>query len=531
MPVIRLTITPPGGSAVDYSAHFAYEGVQTTPTISQNFGRQGDTAKLTLVDEYTTGPFVIPVLSRIEWSDTTAGAVLFAGVVTDAQMIVTGPNRNEWVLQCTDYTWYADNAVVQGAYKNETVGGIITALTNSSGCGITAGPYVDPGPMISDYKTGFKALSKCWKELAKLAGGQVPFGWYVDENLNLHFSSAATAPDSGVEFTTDVTTQGAQGHFELDSQFLYEWDATTIHNRVVVQGGSTNVLAALDTQPTDTWQTDGTAKAWPLRFTPTGSMYMTVGDIPVTIQMVSAGTAGAPDGWAVQQNAASGWFLTAPSAPAGGQAIKLWYNYSQPLVMRNDNRASQNAFAGPNGGIYAEYISDSSMKTLSMAMARTKQELSEYAWPVERITFNSTEDFTGWVRAGQLISVTNSMIPNIGAGTVGLTAVPFLVVQNTVNFTKIGLRQLQLVAVRVMTGATGVVAPASYRVPGAFRNYTLTDVLTSMYSQTVDQLDTDAPTGGIGEAEEKFGVSDAMAGTVQVSEGWDETTWGAFAWS
>src|SRR5579864_589319 len=107
-PSLTLTVTPPGGSATDYTTKLAWSGASTQPTINQHFGRQGDTAVFPIVDEYLNTPnFTIPVFSQVKLVDNLAGQTLFAGVVNDPVLTLDGPNANEWDLQCTDYTFFA----------------------------------------------------------------------------------------------------------------------------------------------------------------------------------------------------------------------------------------------------------------------------------------------------------------------------------------------------------------------------------------------------------------------------------------
>ena len=116
-PDLTFMVTPPNGTPTDYTANLAWSGTNNTMSITQNFGRQGDTGIFILVDEYVTTPsIVIPVLSQVELIDNTAGQTLFAGVCNDPVLDVTSPTRNEWNLQCTDYTFYADNAIVRGQF-------------------------------------------------------------------------------------------------------------------------------------------------------------------------------------------------------------------------------------------------------------------------------------------------------------------------------------------------------------------------------------------------------------------------------
>jgi hypothetical protein len=462
-PNLTLTITPPGGSPINYTSNLAWSGATSQLTINQNFGRQGDTATIPLVDDWqgqTHPNFYIPVLSQVSLYDNTAAQYLFSGVVNDPILNVTGSNRNEWTLNCTDYTFYADNAVVAGQFYGFTADQIIIALTEQANCGITAkkvsqGGFVASGPTLPGFVQNYATLSDAWRSLATLAGQVTPYGWYVDQNRALHFYDASTAIDSGVTFTTTPTAGGSttQGHILLDGQFGYEWDGTSIHNKILVQGanqtvpyGNTNT-----SNPTGTWRGDGTTTTWGLRYTVTGTPVLKVNSVVTALTVVQAGGTGAPPaGWIVTQNSVGGWYLGNTSPPAPGTLIQLWYDYEIPIIAQSSDLPSQATYAGPNGGVYEEYINDTTLITTSMALARALRERQEYAFAAERVTFNTSEDFLGWVRAGETCTISTTLVPNSATSySWGLTDT-FIVIGNSVTFQEAGgYRQAQITAVRI----------------------------------------------------------------------------------
>jgi hypothetical protein len=456
-PSLTLTITPPGGSPSQYQAHLAYEGHNEQMTITQNFGRQGDTAVLPLVDEYSSAPhFRIPVMSLVSLYDNNCGQTLFAGVADDPIQTVAGPNRNEWTLNCTDYTFYADKAIVHGVYNGLTADQVVIDLTAQANCGISAasvadGGFVAPGPTMANLILNYGSLSDAWRKLATLAGASTPYGWYVDENLALHFYDATTALDSGVTFTTAPTVGGSitQGHMLLDSTNAYEWAGSSLCNKVLVQGATQTIPQPTSGAPTDTWLADGVMQGWPLRYTVSGTPTVTVSGVSQTVTAVSPGATPPTSGWSVQQNTFGQYFLWkhAPAPPAGA-VIKAWYSYSVPVVAQATDYASVAAYTGPNGGVFAEFISDTTLTTVPMALNRAQQERTEYAYPVEQATFNTSEDFLGWVRAGQTCVYDNQFAWDDQSDSWGVNDT-FLVTGNTVTFGTGGYRQQQVVAVRL----------------------------------------------------------------------------------
>jgi hypothetical protein len=460
LPNLTLTITPPGGSPTNYTTHLAYSGTASQMTITQNFGRQGDTAVIPLVDDWqglSSPTLTIPAESQIKLVDNTIAEVLFAGVVTAPTLVVDGPNRNEWSLSCTDYTYYADNAIVHGTWNGLPLDRVVDLVTAQGACGISAaqiasGGFVAPAPVLTQVNLPYQTLSSAWRSLAQLASIATPYGWYVDENRSLHFFDATTAISSGVTFTTTPTAAGAgsstEGHIALNGSSGYVWDGTTIRNRILVQGATQTISANLDKAATDTWVGNGYQTSWPLRGSITGSPSLYVNGVSTAVVIESGGNT-VSSGWAIQQNAFGGWFLANPGAPGSGVVIQLWYNYQVPIIAQASDAASQATYTGPNGGVFTEYISDSSLSTQSMALARAMRERTEYAFAAERISLTTTEEFVGWVRAGQTFGVSSTLLPDSRSSySWGLTGT-FLCTSNSVTFGTGGYRRMSIQGVRI----------------------------------------------------------------------------------
>jgi hypothetical protein len=456
---LTLTLTPPGGSPFQVQDLLAYEGHSNDFTITQNFGRQGDTASFPLVDSYSpTGgpnlPYVEP-MTLVSLYDNICSQTLFAGVVNDPNLSPTGPIRNEWTLNCTDFTFYADNAIVHGVYNGLTADQVIVDLVAQANCGISAatvadGGFVAPGPVLPNLILNYGSLSDAWRKLATLAGAATPYGWYVDQNRALHFFDASTAIDSGVTFTTTPTVGGSvtEGHMLLDNTNNYEWDATALHNKALVQGATQTIAQPSSGKPTDTWLANGAQQAWPLRYTVSGTPELTVGGVSQIVTSVSPGTA-SPSGWSCQQNTFGQYFLWSSTPPAAGNVIKCWYSYQVPIVAQATDYNSVATYTGPNGGVFAEFISDTTLTTAPMALARAQQERQEYAFAAEKCTFNTSEDFLGWVRAGDTFTYVNQFIPDSERSWALGVNDTFICTANTITFGTGGYRQLQPTGVRL----------------------------------------------------------------------------------
>lgn len=460
LPNLSLTVTPPGGATTDYTTNLAYSGASQQIAIRQNFGRQGDTATLVLVDDWqgqAHPSFYIPVLSQVSFTDNNLGISLFAGVVNQPTLFVDSANRNEWILNCTDYTYYADNAIVEGTFNGQTVDKIVVALTQQANCGITAattakGGFVAPAPSLTTVTFNWTKLSDAWRTLAQLASTSTPYGWYVDEHRRLHFYDASTALSSGATFTTTPTAAGlgstTEGHVLRDGTFGYTWDGGTIHNRILVQGATQTISPNVKKNPTGIWKSNGVQDAWGLKWTVTSVAKLTVNGVTTKVDVVHAGSTSTST-WQVVQNANGQWFLTTSKVPANGRVIKIWYTYQVPITAQATDHTSQVTYTGPNGGVYSEFIQDSTLTTSHMALARAQRERVEYAFAVERLTFNTDPSFFGWVRSGETFRYVTTLVNDDQAGNTWGLNDTFLCTANTVNFVKGGYRSLNPTGVRI----------------------------------------------------------------------------------
>jgi hypothetical protein len=458
-PDLQLLVTPPGGAEVDYTKYFTYDGANQEASITQNFGRQGDTALLPLVVEHNGAlPFAVPPMSQIRLHDSYCGQTLFGGVITNPASGWQGPNLGEFDLNCTDYTFYADHSIVRfpasGVAQPDA---IVVGLTNGANCGISAatladGGYVAPGPALPQWTLGYTTLSGAWRSLATACGQVTPYGWYVDDTRRLHFYDQDSALDSGVTFTTSPTTAGSitQGHIMADSTFLWENDAGSLVNRVLVQGATQAITYSLSRDSTDHWLSDGYNTSWPLRYTVSSSPapVLYVGGVQQTVTLLDSGEA--PSGaWSVIANSNGGYFLVSATAPYAGAEIRLWYAYEAPIIMQATAPQSIATYTGPNGGVFSEYISDSSLTTPPMALARAQQDRAEYAFAVQRITFNTSPEFMGWVRAGYVFTVDAATIQDPQRGYAMGVNDQFICTANQITFGSGGYRTCQITGVRL----------------------------------------------------------------------------------
>lgn len=421
---------------------------QATWTISQNWSRQGDTATIYLADEHPDSPlslsYTVSPLATIVLTDTTLNTTLFSGVVTTPKLTWAGPNLALWELACADWTYLADRAVVVGDYLNQTADAIVKSLTSAAACGITTN-NVQAGPTIPRAQFIYDSLSNAWTKITKLASLTATYGWYVDENQDLHFYPLLNAVSSGWTFTDLLTDTGA-GYAHYDTGWDYLWDASSIRNSATVRG------ASYDAQQSDLFVGNGSQASWPLTYTPNTSNLkptLTVGGVTKTVG-TQDGT-GATTQWVIVQSASGSWFLTPNTdpVPASSTVISFTYTYQAPVLSRAQDQASITKFHSlPNGGVFGIYIADTSLQSVLTAKSRGQREIHTYSEPQERAEFTTTADFSGHVRAGQLITFKSRFVPDsLNSYNPGIND-NFLVLQNRISGSPGLYRTYQITAVR-----------------------------------------------------------------------------------
>lgn len=453
---LHLTVTSPSGVATDLSAWLE---AKDQWTVDQNYGRQGDTAVFYLYDEhgYQQLSFIVEPLSTIVFRDEGINATLFAGVVTKPEVQWVGPGLALWILTCTDFTYYADSAIVAANYVDQTADQIMVDLVRLANCGITAdlaanGGQVYPAPLVPALQINYLQLSAAFTRVAQYASQSTSFGWWIDESRRLRFYDQLQAPDSGVLVTDDLQKMQigpTVAHYTADTNTDYVWDGTQLRTRCVVRGASHTFTQ------TDTWVGDGHQAAWPLTYPTDASGTAVKLTVAGASQVVGLddGSAAPSDAFIITQTSVGQWFLRVGTAtvPAAGDVIVLNYQANVPVIAQADNRAAESQYNGPNGGVFAMYLADTSIPDTLSALQRGQRELQEYGLVEERASFYTTDEFPGHFRTGQLITYHNSTLPDAQGGWRVPLQDRFLVIQNHITGSSegVGQRVYQVTAVRI----------------------------------------------------------------------------------
>ncbi|MBT8160986.1 MULTISPECIES: hypothetical protein [Arthrobacter] len=417
-------------------------------SLSQDWGRQGDTASIILTDEFKTAPnFALPPMSTVELRDLNLGVLLFGGVATQPKSSRSG-NLMTWTLMCSSPAVYLQNRIVSSDYSGWTADAIVRDMLAQADCGITAN-HVEAGPIIDHFKGLNHTVTQALQKLCHLASTTSTYGWWVDGGSDLHFAATtqADAQPSGVVLTDRVTSAATTmtGFYETDSQTYYQWDSSSLKTRVLVQGGS------ITRTTTEQFVGDGTSRtfhlSYPVQTNPLNAVVQVNGVAAPVSDQTDATTP-----WLLVQGAPGVWSLsTQPGGapPASGAIVAVTYNYVTPVVAQAQSSAGIAAATGPNQGLFDTLITDSTLDGLEPAQARALRELEEYALSQERVVLVTTEDWPGWLTVGQSFRFQNGYFADSQNNYTPGIDDTFLVIQMRASGVAGGFRTCSITGVRV----------------------------------------------------------------------------------
>ncbi len=456
-PQYQVLLTPPGGAQQDVTAHFD----QDQWTVTETFGRTGTQGKFYLQDEIENGgspSLYIPPMSLLEINDLAAGNV-FAGVIVKPRWWYRGPTLITWDCNATDYSLYAMNAIVHGDFLGWTGDEIVIWLTQQANCGIKAAPvskggFVAPGPQLQFIRINYAQLTSAWNTVSKQASLGASYGWFIDDQMNLHWYSQEQAVASGVSLTDMATAPGTltTGNIRVDSQLAYYWDGSNLRTRCLVRGATMNHTPGTPAKspPTEAWEGNGHTATFNLSYSITStsiSIILLENGVAKTV-----GVAGESSGaYLLAQSPVSGsFYLQRVAGPLpDGAVLQAWYPYQAAITAQADSPFAQSQYAGPNGGVFTMYVADTALTTASAAFGRGVRELQEYSLVQEMLECAITEDFPGVIHAGDVLTVSLSRVPNsVAGGALGFTA-PFIVTNVQLTGQQGGYRRYLLQMVRI----------------------------------------------------------------------------------
>ncbi len=455
-------------AGTDYTGNFEQEQW----TITENFGKQGDTATFYLTDVHPNGQIgadiYIPPLAAVELYDLTTGNQIYGGMVNEPKQYRPTVDQSRIELNCVDWTYLADSAICNYTYVNQTADAIIVDLVNNRcltnpglNCALAAdGGYVQPGPVVPVFVASYIQLSSALQQLATLASGLTDYAYSIDMNRNVWFLNQDQALPSGVTFS-DVINPANSGYasptyayYETSQNSYYDVDGTTIRTACTVLGALSQV------SQTDYWVSNGQSTAYPLTYDVsqmTGQLVLTING---TVEQVSVLQTGIPatTPYVITQAASGQWFLMggthAGPVGASGNNMSLKYTANIPLVARYVNMPLANMYASPpynmpNGGVFEVVISDPSINNWNTAFGLAQRECQQYGPVQERMMLTTTEDWGGDIHVGYTCTFVNSTFTDLRRGGAAGINDTFLVVANTISGKPGAYRTYELTMVRV----------------------------------------------------------------------------------
>ena len=506
LPDIRLYITPPNGKKTDYSKYLIYSGGGSAPTVTQNFGRQGDTGSISLYDPqyshekfnaqgdhviHVKPTFTIPAFSKVHIVDQTIAdlpeaalynnGILFSGYVSNPSLTIESASSAIWDLSLIDFSGYANATSVYGQYEGLAMDDLVVRLVRLADCGIKAakvskGGYVSPGPVLQRMVFSHENLTNALSKISKTASATSAYGWYVDDHLNLHFYDQQQADASHIKVTdrpsSRTTLSFNEAHIAMDGSLKYEFDGQSLYNRAIVSGATTTTRPKPPKPPTYTKkgkvrvQKPGPATDQWTATAGQGSFNLSrVPDVPAgeptlivnnSFQTISYddGTATPTTQWYIREAANGTWSVNlntggGGTAPPPGATVSLWYAYQTQITAQADDTVSQLAIGGPNRGVFTKTVNQRTLTTAAAAYQRAVREITEFGHPQERITFTTTPEWVGTWRAGQTFRLNSRFLLDSKNGfTPGLVA-DFMITQATMSVTDQGFRTWSVTGVRV----------------------------------------------------------------------------------
>lgn len=252
------------------------------------------------------------------------------------------------------------------------------------------------GDDIAHFAVSFKSASEAIDRLAKHVG----WSWHIDEAADLHFSPVAlvtpTAP-----FSLSDTTENHIG-------FSASVDMSQLANRVYVRGGKEASGAQTEEQYGDGLKTTFFLRESPRSIGPylydivvsvdTGAGYVT--------QTCGIANRDDPAAYAFLLNAQEGYLTNGTHAVLGAtHKLKAVYTYLKPVLIRQDNLASQAAMQSilsGTDGVYEHVIIDSTITSSAVARLYADSHLASYANALLTVSFTT---FDEGLRAGQTLTV------------------------------------------------------------------------------------------------------------------------------
>lgn len=253
------------------------------------------------------------------------------------------------------------------------------------------------GADVGRFAVAFKPAAEALDRLAK----QLGWTWYVDTERDVHFApistTTATAPFS--------ITETSQNHLG----FSASPDVSQLANRVYVRGGKEKSASQTEEQYGDALKTVFFTKESPRSTGP--YLYDVVISVDTgagyAVKTYGIANRDDPASYEFLFNAEEGYITNGTHAVLSAtDKLKVVYTYLKPVLIRQDNVASQTAlqaFQPGTDGVFEHVIIDGNITSSSVARSYATAHLASYSNALVTVSFTTYQE---GLQAGQTLSIT-----------------------------------------------------------------------------------------------------------------------------
>lgn len=375
-----------------------------TPTAEDNIVKSQDTMSFTV---FLRGELAAPRAGMEviwqRWNDVTLTEVSreFAGVISRVDETTDG-SELIYAVSCQSYVRWFDRRLVRGFYQQQAVETTIKQIVATYCPGFTCNNVLDTGLIISPQYFNYQRPSNA----IKLIADQVGYGWYIDEDRDVHLfrleDFVSPLSNNILLVDTDYTNYG---------DLKLSEDAEQVWNRFIIRGFKRRA----DTPITLYFTGDGNTTQWSLGYrisSAKGDVAVTVGGAPYTVKRDIL------DGLPNRGGAAGTAYihftqhlLRFGTAPANGTQIVVT---AYPLIDRTQTnqddasvdymKALENTPA--SDGVYEYAQQNKSLTESTLGAVSSKIQLLALKYGLPKLTGSFTSFTAGW-RSGQMFRMSS----------------------------------------------------------------------------------------------------------------------------
>lgn len=276
--------------------------------------------------------------SQVNWTR------LFGGVVQRVSEVRLAHKVIRWDIQCSDYTALAQRVIVNAAYVNESIGSIVTDITNRFVPLVIASGIENPPARPAQVTFTRETAANAIQRVAQMAG----YEWYINAHKHLVFfdpeSPAKVASQSLTDTSNNFHDLTIEPRIDQIRNRVYAYSDTILSDEIVDEFTANgvqisihlthkNVIARLDT-------------------------FMTLNGVAQVVGLQGArDESQLPDG-AFVLDAAKGIVHTPTQTPRldQGDVVVFRYRYTMPGATVREHPAAQRALARLEGTTYSGVV-------------------------------------------------------------------------------------------------------------------------------------------------------------------------------